>query len=335
MEKAIIIAEAGVNHNGDVRIAKELVKNAFEAGADYVKFQVFKADSIVTRDAKQAEYQKKNTKTKESQYDMLKKLELKDEDYHEIYQQCISCGIGFLSSAFDIEAINFLKKFNMDYLKIPSGEITNLPYLKHAAQFGKPIILSTGMASFDDIGLAIEVINEYGCPKKNITVLHCLSEYPAPINLVNLRFMKTIKNEFGVSVGYSDHTLGIEVSIASVALGAKIIEKHFTLNKNMLGPDHFASLEPKELKAMIKAIRNIEKSLGNGIKDISVIEKENSKVVRKSLVAIQEIKKGELFSNINIGCKRPGTGISPMLINQIIGKVSNRNYKVDQIIENY
>ncbi len=333
MNNTIIIAEAGVNHNGDILLAKKLIKSAAEAGADYVKFQSFRANTLVTKFASQASYQRINTGINQSQLNMLKKLELTDKDHYSLIDECTKQGISFLSSAFDISGINFLKKLNIDYLKIPSGEITNLPYLKTAASFGKPLILSTGMASLKEIEIALDILKKYGCKKDNITVLHCVTEYPAPKELINLNFINTIKNTFRVKVGYSDHTMGIEIPIAAVAIGASIIEKHFTLDRNMTGPDHKASLEPSELRMMVSSIRSVEKSMGSGIKEITKIEQDNAKVVRKSLVATEEINKGDLFTPENIGCKRPGTGISPMEIEKVLGMKSNKSYKIDQLIE--
>ncbi len=333
MNKTIIIAEAGVNHNGNLLLAKKLVKVAANAGADYVKFQSFVAEKLVTKHAGLATYQKLNTSSNHSQFKLLNKLELKEEDHYTLIEECNKYGIGFLSSAFDLDGIKFLKTLNIDYLKVPSGEITNLFYLKQAADFGKPIILSTGMSSLLEIEEALNVLYQNGCKKNDINILHCTTAYPAPKSLVNLKFISTIKKTFGVNVGYSDHTLGIEVPIAAVALGANILEKHFTLDRDMDGPDHKASLEPPELAEMVKSIRTIEIALGTGVKEISNIEKENAKIVRKSLVAIEQIKKGDLFTRKNIGIKRPGIGISPMRIEEVFGQRANKAYEIDQLIE--
>ncbi len=329
----IVIAEAGVNHNGNFEIAKSLVQAAAKSGADYIKFQTFKAEALATKKVEQAEYQKKNTNLIETQYRMLKKLELKDECHLKLIKECKKFQIGFLSSAFDLESMKFLKALDMDYLKIPSGEITNLPYLKAAAKFGKPIILSTGMSCLGDIESALNILLECGCNINNINILHCSTEYPANKNLVNLNFIKTLKETFGVNVGYSDHTKGIEIAIAAVALGARIIEKHLTLDQKMEGPDHMASLEPIEFSQMVQSIKSIEKALGSGVKEVTAVEKDNAKVVRKSLVAIKKISKGDVLTYKNVGCKRPGNGISPMHIEKIIGKVSGKNYILDQLIE--
>ncbi len=334
MKKSTIIAEAGVNHNGDINMAKELIKSASIAGADYVKFQSFKVNSLVTRNAEQAKYQKENTKKIESQYSMLKRLELTKENHYELIEECKKNNIGFLTSAFDIEGIEFIKSLNVDFLKIPSGEITNLPYLKLAATFSKPIIISTGMANLSEIDNAIRVLIDNGKNKNEITILHCVTEYPAPKNLINLNFIKTLKKCFGTSVGYSDHTLGIEIAIASIALGAEILEKHITLDKSLEGPDHKASLDPHEFSQMVLNIRTVEDSLGSGIKQITPIETKNAAVARKSIVAKRKILKGELFTIDNITVKRPGTGISPMSFYEILGNKSKNNFEEDDLIVN-
>jgi len=328
-----IIAEAGVNHNGSLDLAKKLVDVAVEAGADAVKFQTFKAKNLVSREAKKAKYQIKNTGSDESQYEMLKKLELGFDEFVELKRYCDEKGIMFLSTPFDFESIKFLDELGLEIFKIPSGEITNYPYLKEIAKLKKRIILSTGMANLCEIEQAINVIEKFGTNIENITVLHANTEYPTPFEDVNLKAMLTIKEAFKVDVGYSDHTLGIEVPIAAVAIGAKVIEKHFTLDRNMEGPDHRASLNPDELKAMIKAIRNIEIALGNGIKKPSKSESKNIEIARKVLVAKRDIKKGEKFSEENLTVKRAGKGISPMRWEEIIGKVANRNFKEDEKIE--
>lgn len=328
-----IIAEAGVNHNGDIELAKQLIDVAADAGADAVKFQTFKADTLVTRNAKKADYQSKNTGTTESQYEMLRKLELSVEMHRDLIAHCAKRNIVFLSTGFDIQSIDLLVTLGQSLLKVPSGEITNLPYLRHIGQLGKPVILSTGMSTMDDIGAAISVLEQSGATRKNIIVLHCTTEYPTPMTEVNLRAMQSINNAFGVSVGYSDHTSGIEVAIAATAMGATVIEKHFTLNRSLPGPDHKASLEPLELKAMVTSIRNIELALGDGIKRLTASELKNKPIARKSLVASKPIKTGELFSTQNLTAKRPGTGISPMRWDEVVGKVASRDYSVDELIE--
>ena len=334
MAKTTIIAEAGVNHNGDINLAKDLIRIAAESGADYIKFQTFNANNLSTEYADLANYQKNNLKKNiKTQLEMLKNLELKKEDHFILLEECKKNKIGFLSSAFDIEGIRFLKKLNINFLKIPSGEITNFPYLKQAATFGKPLILSTGMASLEEIEDALKVLNNNGCNNENISLLHCVSEYPAPKEFINLNVINTLRTKFKIKVGFSDHTIGIEVALAAVALGANILEKHFTIDRNMDGPDHLASLEPDELSKMVTHIRSIENALGNGVKEISKVEKENKLIVRKSLVAIKKIKKGDLFTSNNLGCKRPGRGISPMHIDNIIGKKSNKEYFPNQLID--
>jgi N,N'-diacetyllegionaminate synthase len=334
MKKSIlIIAEAGVNHNGDIVLAKQLVDVAADAGADIVKFQTFNADRLSTQQAKKADYQSLTTGTQESQHQMLSRLELTESMHYEIVEHCTKRSIEFLSTGFDIESIDFLVSLDIKLFKIPSGEITNLPYLRHIGQFGMPIIISTGMATMHDIDAAIGALEKAGTSRSLITILHCTTEYPAPMNEVNLRAMQTIHKDFDVEVGYSDHTAGIEVSIAAAALGATVIEKHFTLDKNFTGPDHKASLEPNELKAMVSAIRNIEISLGDGIKRLTSSEIVNKSVVRKSLVASKIIKAGELFSFENITSKRPGTGISPMSWDDVIGMKAVRDFMIDELIE--
>lgn len=333
VSKVFIIAEAGVNHNGSIDLAKKLIDAAADAGADAVKFQTFKADRLATKLADKADYQKSNTSVNESQYEMLKKLEL-DEDMHKaIIEHCKQKQIMFLSSAFDNESVDMLNNFGMAIFKIPSGEITNLPYLRHVGGLKKPIILSSGMSDIRDIKNALDVLIECGVSKNQLTVLHATTEYPCPIQEVNISAMQTISANFGVKVGYSDHTNGIEVSIAAVALGACVIEKHFTLDQTMEGPDHKASLEPHEFKSMVRAIRNIEKALGDGIKKPSQSEIKNMAITRKSIVALRAIKSGEIFSIGNLAVKRPGTGISPMDLNKIIGKIARRDFLPDEQIE--
>lgn len=331
----IIIAEAGVNHNGSIETAKQLVDVAALAGADYIKFQTFKADKLVGKDVKKADYQKQNVSDNDdSQYSMLKKLELSESMHLELVEYCKTAGIKFLSTAFDLESVDFLDSLNVGLFKIPSGEITNKPYLKHIAAKRKPVIISTGMATMEEIEQALEVLTTGGIEKQNITVLHCTTEYPTPMKNVNLGAMLDIQKKLGVTVGYSDHTLGIEIPVAAVALGAKVIEKHITLGKNLPGPDHKASLEPDDLKRMVSAIRNVELAMtGTGKKEPGVDELKNRAVVRKSIVAAHNIEKGEVFSLENITVKRPGTGISPMLWDDVIGKKAKRSFKKDELLE--
>jgi len=327
-----IIAEAGVNHNGSIKIAKKLINLASEAGADAIKFQTFKAENLVTKNLEKANYQKNNTSKKESQYKMLKKLELTKETHQELIRYSKKKKIQFLSSPFDHESIQLLNDLGLKIFKIPSGEITNFPYLKHIGKLKKKIILSTGMANILEIRNALNILINSGTKKSNIIVLHANTEYPTPMEDVNLNAMITIRNLFKVAVGYSDHTLGLEVDIAAVALGAKCIEKHFTLNRNMRGPDHKASLEPKELKHMVRSIRNVEQALGDGTKKPTKSEKKNIKIVRKSIVAKTKIKKGERLSKKNITIKRPGTGMSPMKWEKILGTKAIKNYNIDDLI---
>lgn len=333
INKTLIIAEAGVNHNGDINLAKQLVDAAAEAGADLVKFQTFNANRLVTRNAKKADYQNQTTDGQESQYEILRQLELSTEMHDELISYCAIRDIGFFSTGFDIESIDLLMSLGQDCIKIPSGEITNLPYLRHIGGLGKTVIFSTGMATLGEIEAAIEVLEQAGTLRSKITVLHCTTEYPTPMAEVNLSAMQNIHSAFGVSVGYSDHTSGIEVAIAAVALGALVIEKHFTLDRNLPGPDHKASLEPKELKAMVAAIRNIEVALGDGLKRITPSETKNKPIVRKSLVAMQDIIKGEVFTEKNLTTKRPGTGISPMRWDEVIGRKAHRNFSEDELID--
>ena len=329
----IIIAEAGVNHNGSLSLAKKLIDVAADAGADLVKFQTFSADRLATRQAKKANYQSLTTGDVESQHQMLSRLELSTSMHNELIAYCATRNIGFFSTGFDIESVNFLMSLGIKYFKIPSGEITNLPYLRHIGQFSKSVIISTGMATLGDIEAAIDVLEQAGTPRSLITVLHCTTEYPTPMDEVNLSAMQSIRAAFGVATGYSDHTAGIEVSIAAAALGATVIEKHFTLDKNLPGPDHKASLEPDELKAMVNAIRNIEIALGDGIKRLTPSEALNKPVARKSLVASKAIKAGEVFSVENITTKRPGIGISPMNWDTVIGSKAVRDFMTDELIE--
>ena len=334
MNKVIIIAEAGVNHNGSLEIAKLLVDKAVEAGTDIIKFQTFKSEKLVSKSAKQAEYQQKNIgKQGGSQLDMLKSLELSEDEHRELLDYCKKNGIRFLSTAFDMDSIEFLHSLNLGLWKIPSGEVTNYPYLRKIAQYHEPVILSTGMCEMSDIEVAIKVLVENGLSVDQITVLHCNTEYPTPFKDVNLKAMLTIGDKFGVKIGYSDHTMGIEVPIAAGALGATIIEKHFTLDKKMEGPDHKASLEPDELKAMVTAIRNIELAFGTGHKSITESERKNLEAARKSIVASRQIKKGELFTEENLTVKRPGNGISPMRWDEVIGQIAKRDFLEDQLID--
>ncbi|QPH98683.1 N-acetylneuraminate synthase [Campylobacter concisus] len=330
--RVFIIAEAGVNHNGDINLAKKLIDVAVKAGADAVKFQTFKAQNLVSKNAQKANYQKQTTNKNESQFDMIKKLELNENMHKELIAYCKEENITFLSTPFDSDSIKLLHELEIGTFKIPSGEITNLPYLRQIGGLNKKIILSTGMANLGEVEAAIEVLIKSGTKRENISLLHANTQYPTPMEDVNLKAMITLKNAFGLEVGYSDHTLGIEVDIAAVAMGAKIIEKHFTLDKSMPGPDHKASLEPDELVAMIKAIRNIELALGDGLKHFSKSESENIKIARKSIVAKCDIKKGEIFSEQNICVKRPGDGINPMRWDEVIGQISQKDYKQDDLI---
>jgi N,N'-diacetyllegionaminate synthase len=327
-----IIAEAGVNHNGSIELAKRLIDAASESGADAVKFQTFKAEKLVSKNAQKAAYQKETTDADESQFDMIKKLELDLETHKELMAYCKKKGIMFLSTPFDLESVAMLDELGLQIFKIPSGEITNLPYLQAIGKLNKEVILSTGMATLDEVGDALKILQDAGTKKENITVLHANTMYPTPMEDVNLRAMLTIGKTFDVAFGYSDHTLGIEVDIAAAAMGATVIEKHFTLDKTMEGPDHKASLEPDELKAMVTAIRNIESALGDGVKKPSKSESPNIEVARKSIVASRHIKKGEMLNEENLTVKRPGNGISPMQWNKIVGTVAQRDYKVDELL---
>jgi len=333
MNRVFIIAEAGVNHNGDIELAKKLVETAAHAGADAVKFQTFKAEALVTKNAGKAAYQKKYTSSSENQFEMIKRLELTEEAHYELIDHCKKNRIEFLSSPFDLESIDFLNRIGLKTFKIPSGEINNVPYLKKIARFNKKVILSTGMSNLGEIEFALDILCNNGTQKKYITVLHCNTEYPTPFEDVNLKAMLTIQDALKVNIGYSDHTSGIEVPIAAAALGAKVIEKHFTLDKNMAGPDHKASLNPEELKKMIGSIRKIELALGTGIKKPSKSEVKNITIARKSIVALKEIKAGDTFSPDNITVKRPGNGLSPILWDHIIGLKARRNYLPDELIE--
>lgn len=328
----IIIAEAGVNHNGDLGRAKELIRVAAQAGADFVKFQTFKADKIVSKEAKKAAYQNNNIDDGDaSQYNMLKKLEIPDDWYHELIEVCKMENIKFLSTGFDNESIDFLNNLPIDLFKVPSGEITNKPYLEHIAQKKKPVILSTGMADMQEINNAIEVLVAAGLDKSQLTILHCNTEYPTPMSDVNLKAMLQIQKECGVDIGYSDHTLGIEVPIAAVALGAKVIEKHFTLDRSLPGPDHKASLEPHELAEMVKAIRNIELAIsGTGVKAPSRSELPNKIIARRSVHTLTALKKGHILQDQDLIMRRPGDGISPMDVDKIIGKKLKLDLEADE-----
>ena len=332
-DKVFIIAEAGVNHNGNIEIAKKLIDIAIGVGANAVKFQTFKAEKVISKFAQKAEYQYKITDKNETQLEMVKRLELDVDAHKELIHYCKKKGLMFLSTPFDIESIGLLNELEVEILKIPSGEITNLPYLRKIGSLNRNIIISTGMADLEEIGKALDILLESGTSKDNITVLHCNSEYPTPFEDVNLTAMLTIRDTFRVNIGYSDHTPGIEVPIAAVALGATVIEKHFTLNKDMDGPDHKASLGPDELKSMVTAIRNIEKSLGDGIKRPSPSELKNRPLVRKSIIAGMDIKEGDMLTENNITVKRPGIGINPMEWDNVIGRKAIHDFKEDELIE--
>lgn len=335
MKRVIIIAEAGVNHNGDINKAKQLIDKAVEASVDYIKFQTFKTELCISKNAVKADYQIENTQnSSESQLEMVKKLELSFDQFIELEKYCNQKNIKFLSTGFDSESLTFLAQLGVTIAKIPSGEITNLPYLRQVASLFPEVILSTGMATIDEIKDAVKVLTDNGISKDKITILHCNTEYPTPMEDVNLKAMLHIQRELGLPIGYSDHTLGIEVPIAAVALGATVIEKHFTLDKTLPGPDHKASLEPNELKAMVSAIRNIEKAIGgSGLKEVSKSEEKNKPIARKSIVAATDIKKGDIFTPENLTVKRPGSGISPMQWDEVIGKEAKRDFQEDELIE--
>ncbi|WP_106829659.1 N-acetylneuraminate synthase [Parabacteroides pacaensis] len=334
MGHTLIIAEAGVNHNGSIVQAKQLIDAAADAGVDYVKFQTFKTENLVLKSARKADYQQNNMHDgNDSQYCMLKKLELSPEQHKELISYCNERGVKFFSTAFDFGSIDFLASLHLGLWKIPSGEITNYPYLRKIAGFHEPVILSTGMSTLEEIKSAMEVLVNYGLQKEQITVLHCNTEYPTPMRDVNLSAMNEMRQQLGLTIGYSDHTQGIEVPIAAVALGAEVIEKHFTLDRNLPGPDHKASLEPLELKAMVSAIRNIEQAVGVSHKAVSVSEAKNKAVARKSIIAARTIKKGEIFTEENLTVKRPGNGISPMRWPDVIGLIATRDFEEDELIE--
>jgi len=329
----IIIAEVGVNHNGDFDLAKQLIDVAAKAGVDIVKFQTFKAQTLVTRSAEKAEYQKKTTGQQVSQFEMLRHLELTREMHRKLVEHCAACNVEFLSTGFDIESVSFLVTLGQTRFKIPSGEITNLPYLRYVGRLNKSIFLSTGMATMDEIKAAIDTLEHSGTPRNKIMVMHCTTEYPTPMVEVNLHAMQSIRSAFGVSVGYSDHTIGIEVPIAAVALGACVIEKHFTLDRRFPGPDHRTSIEPDGLITMVAAIRNIENALGSQVKGPTLSESKNKVAVRKSIVASRTIKAGEVFNEQNVSTKRPALGLSPMRWDDVIGSIAFRNFDVDELIE--
>jgi N,N'-diacetyllegionaminate synthase len=331
--KVLIIAEAGVNHNGSMEMAHKLIDVAAGAGVDVIKFQTYITELGMTKNAPKAAYQMKSTSVGETQFDMVKKMELDQGDHLELMEHCADKGIEFLSTAFDHHSIDLLYGLGLKRFKIPSGEITNLPHLRHIGRCGKPIIMSTGMALLNEIEVALEVLEQTGISRDQVTVLHCNTEYPTPMEDVNLMAMQTIRDKLNVRVGYSDHTLGVEIPVAAVALGATVIEKHFTLSRELKGPDHCASLEADELSDMVNKIRNIEKALGSGIKKPSPSEIKNIPIARKSIVAICDIKRGELFTEKNLAVKRPGTGISPMLWDQVLGKTASREFMLDELIE--
>lgn len=331
-ERIFIIAEAGVNHNGSLELAKKLIDIASEAGADAVKFQSFKTELLVTRDARKADYQMKNTDNGQNQFEMLKKLELNEAAHSELISHAAGKGIIFMSTPFDHESIDLLNRLGLQIFKIGSGDLTNVPYLRKIGELKKKVILSTGMATIDEVGQALDVLVRAGTPKSNITLLQATTDYPTKFDDVNLLAMKAMAETYGAKVGYSDHTEGIEVAIAAAALGARVIEKHFTIDRNMEGPDHKASLEPEELKAMVRAVRNIEKALGDGEKKPSENEKKNMAAARKSIVAGDDIKEGEVFTVLNLAVKRPGTGLSPLQWDKMIGKRAGRDYKKDEFI---
>lgn len=331
--KTLIIAEAGVNHNGDPGMARQLVDAAAEAGADLVKFQTFRADRLVTTSASKAEYQKATTAAEETHYEMIRRLELSEAMHDELIERCHKRGIEFLSSAFDLASLDYLMSLGMQRIKVPSGEITNLPYLRRIGSFGKQVILSTGMSDLGEIDAALAVLEKSGTSRDKMIVLHCNTEYPVPMAEVNLRAMQTIRDHFGVTVGFSDHTEGIEIAIAAVALGATVIEKHFTLDRALPGPDHRASIEPEDLGRMVRSIRNVELALGDGIKQPGPSEAKNRPIARKSLAATRPIARGERFSEDNLIAKRPGTGISPMRWDEIIGRQAPRDFAADELIE--
>ena len=330
-QPVFVIVEAGVNHNGQIEIAKQLIKEAKSVGANAIKFQTFKADKLVTATAQKADYQQVTTDQNQSQYEMLKSLELSEKDHRILKTHCQELDILFLSTPFDEDSADFLESLNLPLFKISSGDLTNHPFLAHLAKKKKPMILSTGMSTLGDVDAALNVIAENGNPE--VSLLHCVTEYPAPYDQINLKAMQTLRQAFQVPVGYSDHTLGIEISLAAVALGASIIEKHLTLDKTMAGPDHRASLEPQEFKKMVESIRHIEQALGDGIKKPAECELRNMSVARKSLVVARPIKKGERFTKENVAIKRPGTGLSPSLWDYVLGSTATHDYSTDDLIQ--
>lgn len=334
MNRVIIIAEAGVNHNGSIDLAKRLIDAAKDCDVDYVKFQTSeKPESVTSRFANMADYQKNNLKKDESQLAMLKKITLPMSQFKVLKDYCDERGISFMSTPFDIKSVDYLYGLGMDYMKIPSGEITNYPYLKRIACLGMPVIMSTGMCELKEVEAALNVLCTNGLRLDDISLLHCNTEYPTPFCDVNLKAMLTLKKEFGVRVGYSDHTKGIEVPIAAVAMGAEIIEKHFTLDRSLPGPDHVASLEPDELRAMVTSIRNIEQAIGNGYKTVSASERKNIVIARRSIIAATDIKRGEVFTENNLTVKRPGNGVSPMRWEEVLGQIAKRDFCEDELIE--
>jgi N,N'-diacetyllegionaminate synthase len=332
-DKTFIIAEVGVNHNGSLKKALELIDIAASAGANAIKFQTFKAENLATDYAPKAEYQKYKSLKKETQFQMLKKLEFTDAMHKACFKKCKKKKIIFISSAFDIESLNYLKKYKLSYFKVPSGEITNIPYLEVLGKFRKKVFLSTGMSNIYEIKKAIKTLRTNGTKKNNITLMQCTSAYPAPYNEINLNTIAKLRNSLKLNIGFSDHSLGVYASIAAVALGAKVIEKHLTLSKKLKGPDHRASLDPKEFKFMVQGIRIVEKTLGDKIKKVTKSEKKNIYMVRKSIVASTKIKKNEKFSNFNVTCKRPGTGISPLFFKKLIGRKSIKNFNTNDLIK--
>ena len=333
MRSTYIIAEAGVNHNGDLALALRMIEAAAQAGADAVKFQTFDATRLVSRYAPKANYQLATTDVEETQLEMLKKLQLNEAEHQQLVEHCKACGIAFLSSPFDEQSLAYLLELDMPLIKVPSGEITNRAFLQKIGCSGKPVVLSTGMATLGEVEAALSVLLEAGMSREHVTILHCNTEYPTPVSDVNLRAMNTLATAFDVAVGYSDHTEGIEVSIAAVARGARIIEKHFTLDRTLPGPDHQASLLPEELASMVRAIRNIEFALGSPVKQPSESERKNAPIARKSLVAVAPIAKGEIYTRDNLCAKRPGTGISPMRLEEMLGRPAPRSFAADELIE--